>query len=133
MFFFNDKSEEPLKCSKTSCDPYLGQDLSIHVKKPYPSGDPVPLIFKNANDDMWLSRFGGVWLRAPLSLLLLHVHGLLAGWRDPRLTRISLPSTAWAGEAQRRETQAPQVGSQAAVVWYTLRWVQLQSYEDIEY
>jgi hypothetical protein len=33
IFFFNDKSEQPLKNSKTSRDPDLGQDLTIHVNK----------------------------------------------------------------------------------------------------
>jgi hypothetical protein len=31
--FFNDKSENPLKNTKTSCDPYLDQDLTLHVNK----------------------------------------------------------------------------------------------------
>jgi hypothetical protein len=31
--FFNDKSEEPLKISKTCRDPSLGQDLTIQVNK----------------------------------------------------------------------------------------------------
>ncbi len=33
VFFFIDKSEEPLKVSKTCRAPYLGQDLTIHVNK----------------------------------------------------------------------------------------------------